>query len=124
VSQTDRLIASFEKALAELGAHLEAEYPGSSIVGFQVDVATRVPAGLRAAIAREQARQQRIADNAADRARRMAPKAKWEPYEIEAAAKMGFTDPADWRAYMTDKQATFNAGKPIPTPEEWRAGRG
>lgn len=123
LSQTDRLLAALEKALADLALQLTLEFPGSNSVAWQVGVAARVPGELKAAIAREQARQQRIAENAADRAVRMAPKPKWEPWELETSAKMGFADPVDWRKYVGERQAAFNAGKPFPSPEEWRAAR-
>lgn len=60
-------------------------------------------------------REQRQADNARDRIRR-----NWEPHQIRAAERMGFADPADWRRYIDEREASDDPSS-FPTPEEWRA---
>ena len=123
--QAKKLLALIRRtqALSEaMDAYLQ-EYPSPRVAHY-------LPSAAIGALQRELAdigiRAQREADRQARKVELAAERelAKWEPWQVETAKKMGFDNPADWRAYIDEREATRRQGAKPPTVEEWKAARG
>lgn len=122
----EKLIKAAKALDDQVGDYLD-ENPSARIAHHRnalLDALQREKAAEAEAIAKAAAREARRAENDRDRRRR-----SWEPHQIRAAENMGFTDPAEWRKYIDEREAfretgPYVEGAEFPSPEEWRARRG